>query len=66
MVEALSGSVVAHTLGGSALPENYVAALQDYDDTDSWETCVLGTLLQQLLRIHAQPVCVSLQVIFFC
>lgn len=61
MIEALSGSVVASTLGGSALPENGVAALQDLDDAESWDAGVLGSLLQQLIRIHPQPVCVSLQ-----
>ena len=61
MVEVLSGSVVSNTLGGSALPQNRVTALQSLDDADRWEPCVLGSLLQHLLRIHPQPVCVALQ-----
>ncbi|KAE8742583.1 hypothetical protein FOCC_FOCC011877 [Frankliniella occidentalis] len=60
LVEALSGSVVMNTLGGSALPDR-VTALQNLDDVDCWDTSVLASLLQQLIRLHPQPVCVSLQ-----
>lgn len=62
MVEALSGSVVANTLGGSALPIDRVGALQELDDAEYWDSGVLGSLLHQLTRVHPQPVCVSLQV----
>lgn len=64
IIEALNGSVVTNTLGGSALPQNQVTALQGLDNADRWDACVLGSLLQQLARIHPQPVCVSLQVSF--
>ncbi|KAK3928100.1 Interleukin-1 receptor accessory protein-like 1-B [Frankliniella fusca] len=60
LAEALSGSVVMNTLGGSALTDR-VSALQDLDDVECWDSSVLASLLQQLTRIHPQPVCVSLQ-----
>lgn len=63
MVEALSGSVVVNTLGGSALPVDRVGALQDLDDAECWDSGVLGSLLHQLTGMHPQPVCVSLQVL---